>query len=145
MLLHQVAESEMRSWRRAAVLQAVKALLALHSQAAIWGFCPTDLFPCVMQIQLMAPFFPPGICYSKHSSGLSAFQLLCTSSTQLPQLGALCSNDTCENSADSEGAVGDVVRKGVQVDSATHVVGLCPEGFPWLIIIASFSLGFAGL
>lgn len=40
--------------------------------------------------------------------------------------------------------MGDVVRKGVQVDSATHVVSLCPEGFPWLLI-ASFSLGFAGL
>lgn len=52
--------------------------------------------------------------------------------------------DTCENSADSGGTVGDVVRKGVQVDSATHVVSLCPEGFSWLLI-ASFSLGFAGL
>lgn len=40
--------------------------------------------------------------------------------------------------------MGDVVRKGVQVDSATHVVSLCPEGFQWLVVIASFSLGFAG-
>lgn len=32
----------------------------------------------------------------------------------------------------------------MQVVSATHVVGLCPKDFSWLVIIASFSLGFAG-
>lgn len=41
--------------------------------------------------------------------------------------------------------MGDVVRKGVRVDSATHVVRLCPQGFLWLLVIARFSLGFAGL
>lgn len=41
--------------------------------------------------------------------------------------------------------MGDVVRKGVRVDSATHVVILRPRGFSWLLVIASFSLGFAGL
>lgn len=40
--------------------------------------------------------------------------------------------------------MGDVGREGVQVDSAPHIVSLCSEDFSWLVIIATFSLGFAG-
>lgn len=59
MVLHQVAESEMISWRRSAVLKTVKALLALCSQATIWGAF-TQLTYCIVRCALSwcAPSLP---------------------------------------------------------------------------------------